>query len=815
MEANIKTNSKTHTGANFTNKNLVIEKVLKKQDILKWLALFGAFLFQAIPYGVSSNILGNMQPFVVNGVVGEYPGIFNGFVLFTLVFTFGSIFSAIFTPLIGKLFGRTNLKLLLGIGCVVSGGAFAMLSLLGVLFDYGQNNESLYAQRAAWLYSWYGICLVGTSIFSGLGVPFIIGSWFPGKNRGIVLGIAFAGGSAGNLIWQVAINQTLKTVSVWDAFWIYGLVAIVAGLLISCLLINSPKVFRINSNSQTLNQVPQLTKEQDIAQNGAGIKTTLSIPWFYVLCLSYGIFALGTAAASSQWPTFLRSGLINVAQKFSNGDSIQVYLGNTATIIGLIYGVACLAGNLTGGIIFSKLGVAKAFVIGGVLRSIGAIAMLLGVFNPMLLAIGVGISGFTCYTYTSATGFMSTNLFGRKDSPVVIGLLGLAFAVGFAISTPLISGIQGNPETVTNIIAGETIKGNWLGIWVFTAVIALLGALAVAASAAKIHKMGFTGMANANYSRYGLLVAKYGLPIYFKSLKIWLSGKDSRLTTTYLKLISTKEKEWINTKSNKYIELENKKFLLNKNKINAKTKLLNNKANLKLNKIKDEISELKISSKEQEKINIKIKMLNSKISKYNGLISNKYNELIDKLVSYNNEYNNKEIDDLINRLKMNETMLESDYDNKFVIEYLVKYATAIMNIQKLEAKINIATNPRLYKLEQNLKQVNRKIAIIAFNDTYKNNRNEKNNAQIIDFYKNKYTRINQMIDTKILFFKTNSENRRLNAIQIEQEKINKNKNKIQKINSRYNSIDTTWDNSAIHKSLTTDSMLASQENNID
>ncbi len=791
---------KTHTGENFVNKQLMSQKVTQKQNVWKWLALIGAFLFQAIPYGVSSNILGNMQPFVVQGgelVDGSrYAGIFDSFVLFTLVFTFGSVFSAIFTPLLGKMFGKVDLKVLLGVGNIVSGGAFAMIGLLGFLFSPGVNNEALYAQRAAWLYSWYGICLVGTSIFSGLGIPFIIGAWFPGKNRGTMLGVAFAGGSAGNLIWQVAISQTLKVIPVWDAFYIYGAVAVVVGVLISFLLIRTPKTF--NLGKQTLGTVnPQLSHQQDIQANGAGINTTLTIPWFYVLCLSYMVFGLGIAAVASQWPTFLRSGLKTVVTDLNPGN-VQNYFANVMSVVGIVYGIACLLGNLTGGIIFSRLGVSSAFLIGGSLRCVGSILMLLGVFNPYLIAIGVGISGFTCYTYTSAVGFMSTNLFGRKDSSVVIGILGIFFAVGFAISTPLISAIQG-PSTSLSYFAGKDMNGNWLGVWIFSAVVSIIGGLLVAFSANKIHKMGYLGMSQANYSRFGRLVMIYSLPIYFKALKIWVSGNDERLTQTYLNLMHEKTVKWDQVKNEK-INKENTYYSRQIDKLAQKSKLKVEKLQAQLAQVQQQISSLKLSDQEIAKSKQAVAKLNAAIQKAQAKNVANYNHLIAKIEAKNTNHG---YDGLLAALT-NDTEVDNQYyDNPDVIQYFVKYAALQMKIDAWTQKIEVVQNKPLAKLNVSEKKLQRSVMIAQATQVYKQDRNSKVHNQILAFYQNKYLELNNMIDARVALFEQHKVTHH-HDISVHHQTIADQQNQIvSDTQAHYQKISDMWANSDIHHSLTT------------
>lgn len=817
------TKTRTHSGSNFSNKYLLLKKAHQKQSWLKWLAVFGAFLFQAIPYGVADNILGNMEPYVVDGgtlsdgsfyygLFGGHPVIEDGgsalmgnFVIFTMVFTFGSIISALFSPLIGKLFGsKINLKFLLATGCFISGFSFAMVGLMGVIWPATDpaNMTQDFAAKAVWLYFWYGMCLVGAITFSGLGIPYVIGAWVPGRGRGTVLGIAYAGGSAGNLVWQVAINQSLAHISVYHCFFIYGAVGVAGGILISMLLINMPKTFAVSNTSQT--KLSSATSN-DIATNGAGLQTTLTIPYFYMLCASYGVFALGIAGCASQWPTFVHQGLYLVAKDIvgPGGDPTQ-YLANAATIIGVAYGVSCLIGNLAGGYLFSKLNTSGAFAIGGSIRVVGSLCMLLGAYNPYLVILGVGLSGFTCYTYTSATGFMSTSLFGRKDSSVVIGLISIGFAIGFAISAPILSGIQ--TSSVTSSVGGHTLSGQWVGVWVFTAAAIALGTILFVASSKKIEKLGYVGMANANFSRYGRKLTLYHPYIYIKALKIWLTGKDDRLTLTYLKLVQEKQKKDL-AKASERNRKEAETYSKQTKKIDQRQTQKANKLNHKINELNAKISGLQLSSDEQKQIAIKLKKYQDQVNRYEAKINEAYDRLIAELINQvKSLHATAEINDLnnlISLLQSDSAIPENYYDNNLVKAYFVKYASYMMKIQQAQKQIEIQTNPKAYKLNQKLKQAETKLNNVTQNHTFQIQRAGKAHNQIMVWNVNKYYVLNQLVDQKVQDLEDEKRRVQSHKIDLSNEEIQKHQEKIQHYESKLNNIQEMWSKNDIHHTLVT------------
>ena len=118
-------------------------------------------------------------------------------------------------------------------------------------------------------------------------------------------------------------------------------------------------------------------------------------------------------------------------------------------LVGAWYGVGCLIGNITGGILFDKLGTAKAMTCASIMYVLSIGMMIFISFQPFgssaSKAAGIAYAifcGLAVFSYMSGPAFMAKDLFGSKDEGVMLGLVGLAYAIGFAIGAPLFGVIK-------------------------------------------------------------------------------------------------------------------------------------------------------------------------------------------------------------------------------------------------------------------------------------------------------------------------------------------------------------------------------------
>lgn len=391
----------------------------------QWLVLIGCFLIQAIPYGLAQNV----PPLYLHPIQNTYCTLDAATKLFTdcqggftgpnlgLYFTIGAVAAALVSPLIGKHFGKQKTQMLMLGGIVVS--------IIGMVVQAIAPNVYM-----LWLAN--VLIQIGCITFSGLAVPYLMGSWFNDNVRATAMGIAFAGGSVGNFFLQPIFTTLFGTVGQGDVaglhrvFWIIAIVFAVIGILIVLFFIKDNKQDK-TPNQDYNEQMAEAHKEDVAGVKGCGFAHTKSMPQFWLMGAAMFIIGLNIAAQSAQYNQFFNE--INVDKA-------------VITSVGSVFAIGCLLGNVMGGILFSKLGVFKTELIGGVFQIVSAASMLvlafaggdsaMGKILPFVWAILYGLSVFT---YTSGPSVIIQSLFGLKDFGETVGMFNIFFAVGFALGT--------------------------------------------------------------------------------------------------------------------------------------------------------------------------------------------------------------------------------------------------------------------------------------------------------------------------------------------------------------------------------------------
>ena len=216
----------------------------------KYFMVFLCMLTQAIPYGVAQLI----QPLFVHPLVNTFH-----FTLasYTLIFTFGAVVGSIVSPFVGKALQKVNFKLLYIIGIVLSAGAY-------VIFGISTKLPEFYIAGI--------VCMVGSTFYSGQGVPWVINHWFPLKGRGVALGLAFCGGSIGDIFLQPITQEILKHFMTGNTktghltsmapFFIFAAVLLIVGLIIAAFI-------RVPKSTETLAPKKEVKKNKKAAHEKA------------------------------------------------------------------------------------------------------------------------------------------------------------------------------------------------------------------------------------------------------------------------------------------------------------------------------------------------------------------------------------------------------------------------------------------------------------------------------------------------------------------------------------------------------------------
>ena len=388
----------------------------------RYFMVFICMFIQAVPYAIAQNI----QPLFVPYVVEQF-----NFSLasFSLIFTFGALASSLFSPFLGKLFGKVNIKLIFIAGTVISSVAFIAFGIANTLPEF---------------YIYAAIQQVGCLLFSSLGVPFIINNWFPAKGRGQALGIAFSGGALGNVFLQQLTSYSLATQGPSASYVIFGIASLLVSLPIVLLFIRLPKKSEVSSIKDDEQQVTEIQDE------GLSANEVRKNKYFWIFSIGYFIIAIAVSALSTQYATYFTAEL-----------HFNALLVGT---LGSVFAACCLIGNLSGGVLFDKLGTFKTMFIAMILQVIAILAMLVAKSIPtvaFLFSIGYGLN---VYSYMSAPAFMASDVFGKKEVSVKLGIINLIFWGGYAAGSGLFGIIVDELSFTAAWITllGCTVIGYWL-----------------------------------------------------------------------------------------------------------------------------------------------------------------------------------------------------------------------------------------------------------------------------------------------------------------------------------------------------------------
>lgn len=391
--------------------------MLKQFNPKQLMILFGCFMLQAVPYTLSAFV----PPLYLAPIAKVYPNGVAGFseVNLTLYLTIGAVASALVSPIVGKFFGKAKTKILMYGGLAVA--------FVGMIVQAMAVN--------IWMF-WVANILIqcGCITFIGLAIPYLIGNWFGDNVRATVMGIAFAGGSFGNIFMQFIFTKLFNKVdsvqSLHKVFWIIAITFVVVGFLIITFCIKDNK-----EPNQDLDEQKAESNKEVANVKGCGFDHTKSMSQFWIMGVAMTIIGLNVAA---------QSGLFN---KFFKDIAVDT---NVIETVGSVFAIACVCGNVVGGAFFSKLGTFKTLIIGGGFQIISAISMLViastgngNIINylPYLWAVLYGLSTFT---FTQGPSTIIQSLFGLKDFGQTVGIFNIFFAVGFAIGAPIFASILTN-----------------------------------------------------------------------------------------------------------------------------------------------------------------------------------------------------------------------------------------------------------------------------------------------------------------------------------------------------------------------------------
>lgn len=365
-----------------------------------WVIVVVCLLIQAIPFGIASNL----QPAFINFVV---KGEGFSFTSFSLIFTVGTVVSAICSPFIGKLFTKVNIKILYAIGSILAGVGFMMYSFAG-------GHLILY-------YIIAGIVQIGLATISAIGVPTLINAWFK-VNKGVAMGIAFAGGGVGNIFLQGIAGKWLTNPAIGykGAYIRFGLIALVVALFLTIFFVRLPK-----SESELKANVPKKETQKNTIKWGYTVSEVTKMPEFWMIGISFIFVGFYVAGMALQFIAYLQ------------GLEASGFLLIPSAKIASMYGLFSIVGSVLGGFLLDKLGLAKSYTFACVMVVLAGLSLIfLKSFNFLAYLFPI-FFGISIFAYSMSPSFITSALFGDREYSTILGLIQIFFAGGFALGSPL------------------------------------------------------------------------------------------------------------------------------------------------------------------------------------------------------------------------------------------------------------------------------------------------------------------------------------------------------------------------------------------
>lgn len=414
-------------------------EIMSKKIKQGWYILAGCMIIQAIPFGIANNI----QPQFISYVVeGESLSISS----FSLIFTIGTLISAVAVPFIGGIYAKINIKAVFLAGAFLSGVGFMSFCLANKLWHF---------------YTIAGIVQIGTATISAIGVPLMINAWFGKKIKGKMLGLAFAGGSLGNIFLQRFVAASLMDYGYKASYFWFGAVSLGVSITIGLLIVKLP------SRSD---QIVTLEREsKQVASNDGG---KLPVPdatlaeckgnvYFWMFAVSFVFIGIYVSGLSVQYPAYLKNEL--------------GFSGLTVGSVGSTLALFALVGNLLGGILLDKMGYMKSILTAFVLVFSSCVVLMFVKYEPSLAFLFAGLNGLSVFISMFGPAYLVGSFFGKKEFGPILGIVNLGVALGFAMGS-----------TLFGFVIDKTGYGF---VWILALIFIVLGYGALLISSSQINKI--------------------------------------------------------------------------------------------------------------------------------------------------------------------------------------------------------------------------------------------------------------------------------------------------------------------------------------
>ena len=126
-----------------------------------------------------------------------------------------------------------------------------------------------------------------------IGVPLLINGWFDELSKGKAMGLAFAGGSIGNIFLQQLTAFSLKNYGASQSYLYFGILSLVVGIPITLLFLRMPKDNSevVKGKKKEENAKAENTNSTEVDW-GYTLNEVKSVKYFWKMCIRDRLYNL-------------------------------------------------------------------------------------------------------------------------------------------------------------------------------------------------------------------------------------------------------------------------------------------------------------------------------------------------------------------------------------------------------------------------------------------------------------------------------------------------------------------------------------------
>ena len=296
-------------------------------------------------------------------------------------FTIRTLTMTAFQPVAGVMFGKIDIRILIGVAIILSNGGMMLMSQ----FHH--------------IWGWY-ICAVlngiGLSFICYLLIPVVLNNWFK-KNVSFSIGLATACTGIGGAIFSPLCGQWIAHYGFRNTYIMIGGIGMVVSLICALFLLRSRPE---DKGLRPFGDEPAEKEDVPTAEaKGMSLKEAVRTPQFILVYLIViGVYFAGA---------FMQD-VTNMA--VSKGFDIQhAATVSTAMMLGIIFGKLVL------GLINDHIGTRTTLTVGAAFGIVSFVFLVQGDSSPTLVYVGGFIFGACCAAMSVNPAFAVKRAFGMKE----------------------------------------------------------------------------------------------------------------------------------------------------------------------------------------------------------------------------------------------------------------------------------------------------------------------------------------------------------------------------------------------------------------